>query len=281
MGLKKNIIIAIPARLESKRLPNKVLKDINGQPMLKRVLDRCSNCEVESQLIVCTDSEEIKKNVIEWGYETKLTSKNCNSGSQRIASVIDEIVLQSFGLKNESLKEKKHLEEILNNTLVVNVQGDQPFIDPKLISKIYENFINNPHFEVITPVYKLSNEDIHNPNVVKTLISKNGKALYFSRSAIPYIRDVDPACWHKYYSYWGHIGIYGYKASILSKWDSIPSSKLEILESLEQLRLIDSGFIINTFKTDSYSISIDTEEQLREACAFASNIERCSKFNLN
>ena len=273
MELEKKIIIAIPARLESKRLPNKVLKDINGEPMLKRVLDRCSNCEIESQLIVCTDSEEIKKNVIDWGYEIKLTSKNCNSGSQRIASVIDELVLQSFGINKESFKEKKYLEEILNNTLVVNVQGDQPFINPKLISEIYESFIKNPQFEVITPVYKLANKDIHNPNVVKTLISKNGKALYFSRSAIPHVRGVDPSCWYKYYSYWGHIGIYGYRASILSKWNSMPSSKLEVLESLEQLRLIDSGITIDTFKTDSYSISIDTEEQLREACTFASKID--------
>lgn len=275
MGLKKRIVIAIPARLESQRLPNKVLKNINGKPMLKRVLDRCSNCEVESQIFVCTDSEEIKKNVIKWGYEIKLTPKNCSSGSQRIASVIDELVLQSWGLKKDLFQEER-FEDILNNTLVVNVQGDQPFVDPKLISKMYEIFIKNPQFEVITPIYKLNKDDIHNPNVVKTLISKNGKAIYFSRTPIPYIRGVDPKCWHEHNSYWGHVGIYGYKASILSKWNSIPSSKLEILESLEQLRLIDSGFTIETFKTDSYSISVDTEEQLREACAFASNIEMAS-----
>jgi len=275
MGLNKKIIIAIPARLESKRFPNKVLKNINGQPMLKRVLDRCSKCEVESEIIVCTDSEEIKKNVIDWGYEIKLTSKNCNSGSQRIASVIDELVLRTYGFKKDSLQ-KKNLEEILNNTLVINVQGDQPFINPKLISKIHESFIKNPQFEVITPVYKLNNDDIHDPNVVKTLISKNGKALYFSRSAIPHIRGIDPSLWYKHYSYWGHIGIYGYRASILSKWNSIPASKLEEVESLEQLRLIDFGINIDTFKTDSYSISVDTEEQFREACSLASKIEKRS-----
>ena len=90
------------------------------------------------------------------------------------------------------------------------------------------------------------------------------------------MRGVDPSNWYKYYSYWGHIGIYGYKASVLSKWNSISASKLELIESLEQLRLIDSGFTINTFETDSYSISVDTEEQLQEACTFASKIENVS-----
>ncbi len=276
MGLnKKKIIIAIPARLESARLPNKVLKDINGKPMLQRVLDRCRESKVKCQIIVCTDSEEINKSVIDWGYTVKLTSKNCNSGSQRIASVINELVLQSWGLNQERIQEG-HLGEILENTLVINVQGDQPFIDPNVISKMHQNFLNNPKFQIMTPVYKLNKEDIHNPNVVKTLVAQDGKALYFSRSAIPHVRGVDPSCWHKYYSYWGHMGIYGYKASVLSKWNSIPSSKLELLESLEQLRLIDSGFTIDTFKTESYSISVDTEEQLKEACAFASNIEKGS-----
>ena len=277
MGLsKKKIIIAIPARLESSRLPNKVLKDINGKPMLLRVLDKCRDSNIESQIIVCTDSEEIKKRVIDWGYKIKLTSKNCNSGSERIASVINELVLQSWGILNQERIEEGILREILENTLVINVQGDQPFIDPNVISKMHQNFLKNPEFQIATPVYKLNKDDIHNPNIVKTLVAKDGKALYFSRSAIPHVRGVDPLCWHKYYSYWGHIGIYGYKASVLSKWNSIPPSKLELLESLEQLRLIDAGFTIDTFKTESYSISVDTEEQLKEACAFASNIEKGS-----
>ena len=139
---------------------------------------------------------------------------------------------------------------------------------------MYQVFLDDPCFQVITPIYKLKKEDIHNPNVVKTLISNEGKALYFSRSAIPHVRGIPPSSWHKYNSYWGHVGVYGYKASILSKWDSIPDSKLEKLESLVQLKLIDSGFEIDTFKTDSYTISVDTEEQLEEARAFASDFEK-------
>jgi len=270
----KKLIVAIPARLNSKRLPNKVLKDINGAPMLKRVLDRCSINQNNDQIIVCTDSEKIIKNVKQWGYKVKLTSANCDSGSHRIATVIDEIIYELWNFRDE--KKEISLKDYLENTLVINVQGDQPFFDGHIISKMYEIFLNNPKFQIITPIYQLKKEDIHNPNVVKTLISKEGKALYFSRSAIPHVRGIAPSSWNKYYSYWGHVGLYGYKASILSNWDSIPSSKLEKLESLEQLRFIDSGFIIDTLKTDSYTISVDTKEQLEEARSFAIKIEKNS-----
>ena len=141
---------------------------------------------------------------------------------------------------------------------------------------MYQIFLDDPCFQIITPIYGLKKEDIHNPNVVKTLISNEGKALYFSRSAIPHVRGVPPSFWHKHYSYWGHVGVYGYKASILSKWDSMPYSELEKLESLEQLRLIDSGFKIDTFQTDSYTISVDTQQQLDKARALASSIEKDS-----
>ena len=244
-------LIAVPARLESKRLPNKVLKDINGKPMLRRVLDKCSDCKVEAKVIVCTDSEEIKKSVNEWGYEIKLTSKNCNSGSQRIASVIDELVLQSWGLKKDNYQEKI-LEEILDNTLVINVQGDQPFVDPNLLSKIYKIFIKNPQFQVITPVYKLNKEDIHNPNIVKIAASTSNKnnmeAIYFSRSPIPYGAEI----------YYEHIGIYIYKRDALDRFTSLEPSSLEKEENLEQLRALQNSLKINLILTDDEIISIDT-----------------------
>ena len=271
--MNRKFIIAVPARLESKRLPNKVLKDINGKPLLKRVLERCESKNFDADVVVCTDSEKIKKEVTNWGYKVKLTPKNCNSGSQRISSVIEDIVYELWNI-NEKIPKELFSEKYLENTYVINVQGDQPFFFSFLLFKIYENFKNNPSYEILTPIYKLKREDIHNPNVVKTLVSNEGKAIYFSRSAIPHVRGVDPMTWHEYYSYWGHVGIYGYKATILSKWNLIPNSKLEQLESLEQLRLIDSGFTINTFITDSYTISVDTKEQLEEARTFAINIEK-------
>ena len=274
MGLEeKKVIIAVPARLESKRLPNKVLKDICGKPMLKWVLDNCNLCKIECEIIVFTDSPIIKNKVEDWGYKAQITSRNCNSGSQRISSVLDDIVINLWNSKNNRSK-LTSLDYWLKNTLVINVQGDQPFIDPNIIEKIITIFLKNKDFNVITPIYKLKKENIHNPNVVKVLISSKGRALYFSRSAIPHVRDKKPSDWHKYYNYWGHVGVYGYKASILSKWDLIPFSKLEETESLEQLRLIDYDLKIDTFETLSNSISVDTEDQLNEACLIASKIKK-------
>ena len=274
MGLKqKKVIIAVPARLESKRLPNKILKDICGKPMLRWVLDNCNSCNIECATIVFTDSLKIKKKVEEWGFKARITSKKCNSGSQRIASVINDIV---YDLWNYEVNCSKifSLKECLENTLVINVQGDQPFIDPNIIEKIANIFLNKKDFNVITPIYKLKKENIHNPNVVKVLVSTKGEALYFSRSAIPHVRDKSPLEWHKYYDYWGHVGVYGYKASILSEWELIPYSKLEEIESLEQLKLIDSGLKIDTFETFSNSISVDTQDQLNEARLIASKIKK-------
>ena len=125
--------------------------------------------------------------------------------------------------------------------------------------------------DVITPIYKLSKENIHNPAVVKTLISNNGNVLYFSRSALPHVRDKPLEDWYKYAQYWGHVGIYGYRADILKSWDKLPPSKLEDSEKLEQLKLIDAGYNFKTFKIDEDSLSIDTIEQLELARKICKN----------
>ena len=114
-------------------------------------------------------------------------------------------------------------------------------------------------------MYRLSAETIHNPAVVKTLLAHDGRALYFSRSAIPHVRDVDPAEWHRYSTYWGHVGMYGFRGDVLADWGQLPVSPLEDLERLEQLRLIEAGHTIATFPVDGTSLSVDTPEQLEEA----------------
>ena len=116
-----------------------------------------------------------------------------------------------------------------------------------------------------TPIYKLSKKDIHNPNVVKTLLNNKNQAIYFSRSAIPHIRGIDEKNWHKYNTYYGHVGIYGYRADILLNWFKFGKSNLENCEKLEQLRLIDSGYSYETFLTEGQHLSIDTEKQYFEA----------------
>ena len=148
--------------------------------------------------------------------------------------------MESWGLNQERIEEGL-LGEILENTLVINVQGDQPFIDPNVISKMHQNFLKNPKFQIMTPVYKLNKEDIHNPNVVKTLIRKDGTVIYFSRTAIPHIRDVQIDKWHLHATYWGHAGIYGFRADILSNWYKYPFSKIEELSN--EIRTYFNSFL--------------------------------------
>jgi 3-deoxy-manno-octulosonate cytidylyltransferase (CMP-KDO synthetase) len=108
-------------------------------------------------------------------------------------------------------------------------------------------------------------ENVHNPNVVKTLLAADGRALYFSRSAIPHVRGVDPADWPDHTTYWGHVGIYGYRAAVLMRWNQLPHSPLEHIEKLEQLRLIEAGIQVGTFAVEGESLSVDTAEQLEQA----------------
>ena len=153
-----------------------------------------------------------------------------------------------------------------DRTAVINVQGDQPFLDPSVIETMVAEFQRLDELpSVITPVYALSPDTVHNPNVVKTLLAQDRRALYFSRSAIPHVRDVDPAKWHNHTTYWGHVGIYGFRGDVLKAWNTLPVSPLEKLERLEQLRLIEAGHSIATFEVEGTSLSVDTAEQLEEA----------------
>jgi 3-deoxy-manno-octulosonate cytidylyltransferase (CMP-KDO synthetase) len=122
---------------------------------------------------------------------------------------------------------------------------------------------------VLTPVYRMGADKVHNPNVVKTLLAADGRALYFSRSAIPHVRDAEPEQWHQHTTYWGHVGIYGYRADVLLRWNTLPHSPLERTEKLEQLRLIEAGIGVGTFPVEDESLSVDTAEQLEQARAIA------------
>jgi len=249
-------IVAVPARLESSRLPGKVLADIAGKPMLQWVLEGCARAQAPAAVVLCTDSPELIERARGWGVQALLTSPACESGSERLASVVDQLVALA-GSPAAS-------------TLVINVQGDQPFIDPAVIDAMAEQFsARTPTPEVLTPVYRMGAGKIHNPNVVKTLLAADGRALYFSRSAIPHVRGVAPDQWHAHAPYWGHVGIYGYRADVLARWGSLPASPLEQIEKLEQLRLIEAGIQIGSFPVQEESLSVDTAEQLEQARAIA------------
>jgi len=250
-------IVAVPARLESSRLPNKVLADIAGKPMLRWVLEGCGRAQLPRAVVLCTDSPELVNQANAWGFDALLTSPACESGSERIASVAAELVARAGGADP-------------NQTLVINVQGDQPFIDPAVIDAMATEFAQRtPAPQVLTPVYRMGASKLHNPNVVKTLLAADGRALYFSRSAIPHVRGIEPEHWHAHAPYWGHVGLYGYRADVLQRWNELPHSPLEQIEKLEQLRLIEAGIEIGSFTVAEESLSVDTAEQLEQARSIA------------
>jgi 3-deoxy-manno-octulosonate cytidylyltransferase (CMP-KDO synthetase) len=251
-------VVAVPARLESSRLPGKVMADIGGRPMLQRVLERCGRARSPRAVVLCTDSPELIEAAAGWGFPALLTSAACASGSERIASVVEDMV-DLAGAPHE-------------RTVILNVQGDQPFIDPAVIDAMAGEFLRRGEgAEVLTPVYRMGADKVHNPNVVKTLVSADGRALYFSRSAIPHVRGIEPEDWHAHVPFWGHVGIYGYRASVLARWGQLPHSPLEEIEKLEQLRLLEAGIGIGTFTVEGESLSVDTAEQLEQARAIAAS----------
>ena len=257
MAIQK-CVVAVPARLQSSRLPNKVLADIGGKPMIQRVLERCRESTAVDTVVLCTDSQELQQRAEAWGFPVLMTAESCSSGSERIASVADALMALAWGDATPTA----------DQTAVINVQGDQPFIDPQVIDAMAAEFRRlDPVPAVVTPVYGLKPETVHNPNVVKTLLAHDGRALYFSRSAIPHVRDVDPSEWHRHTTFWGHVGMYGFRGDVLAAWNQLPASPLEDLERLEQLRLIEAGLTIATFEVQGTSLSVDTAEQLEQARA--------------
>lgn len=258
-------VVAVPARLASSRLPDKVLAEIGGQTMIERVLNRCAAAEGPSTVVLCTDSDRLRDLASGWGYPVLMTAESCSSGSERIALVADQLVALAWG-EQPDIWTAAQRQQRLQSTAVINVQGDQPFLDSAVVTQMVTEFgRRDPVPAVVTPVYRLTADTIHNPAVVKTLLAHDGRALYFSRSAIPHVRDVDPDEWHQHALYWGHVGMYGFRADVLAGWDQLPASPLEDLERLEQLRLIEAGHTIATFPVDGTSLSVDTPEQLEEA----------------
>jgi 3-deoxy-manno-octulosonate cytidylyltransferase (CMP-KDO synthetase) len=246
------VVVAVPARLQSSRLPGKVMADIGGRPMLRHVLERCRRAEGVAAVLACSDSAEVLEACRGWGFAAIATAAACSSGSDRLASVVDQLVAAGGATPED--------------TLVINVQGDQPLLDPAILATLVERSRGRHTWSpVVTPVYPLLPEKIHDPSVVKVLRAGDGRAITFSRSALPHVRDLPPEQWHSCTTYWGHVGIYGYRADVLAGWSALPPSPLEELEKLEQLRLIEAGIPIATFALEADCFSVDTPEQLEQA----------------
>lgn len=238
----------IPARYASTRFPGKPLAVIHGKPMIRRVYEQVTKCHSINEAIVATDDERIRNAVKEFGGKVMMTSSDHQSGTERCA----EVIMNMIG----------------DFDVVINVQGDEPFILPEQLDLLCSCF-ENPSVGIATLIKRIiKREELFNTNVVKVVINKQNEALYFSRSAIPHMRGVSEDYWITMGNYYKHIGIYGYRPDTLEKIVTLPANALEKAESLEQLRWLANDFKIQTAVTDFETISVDTIEDLEHARKF-------------
>jgi 3-deoxy-manno-octulosonate cytidylyltransferase (CMP-KDO synthetase) len=234
----------IPARYASTRFPGKPLSLIGDKPMIQRVYEQASKALHE--VFVATDDKRILDTVLNFGGKVIMTSPDHRSGTDRCTEAVNKI----------------EMETGIDVDIVINIQGDEPFIKPEQIQLLMSCF-DDDSVEIATLIRKAEKgEDLFNPNEPKVVISLAGDALYFSRSTIPYFRDADKNEWSNRHSYYKHPGIYAYKKVTLKKITMLHRSSLETAESLEQNRWIENGYRIRTAVTNWDSIGIDTPEDL-------------------
>ena len=234
-------LVVIPARLGSTRLPRKPLADIGGKPMVIRVAERAQQSLAQS-VVVATDSPEIQAACDEYRIECLLTSADHPTGTDRIAEVAQLLKLPP-------------------DTLVVNVQGDEPLIPPELINQVAQTLADHSACAISTIAVPIEDDaEITNPNVVKVVLNRSGEAMYFSRAAIPFVRDPDTV---GKISYLRHLGIYAYRADFLQAYTRLDPAPPEQAEALEQLRALWNGYRIAVHTaTEAPPAGVDTQEDL-------------------
>ena len=231
--------VVIPARLESSRLPRKVLADIGGRPMIERTHEVAVEAGC-GPVIVATDSEEVADVVRGFGGDVVMTGTEIESGTERIASIADR----------------------LETDVVVNLQGDAPLTDPAVLAQAAREAAGS-EAAVTMPVYRMQrSEQVHDPSVVKVVRAHDGSTLYCSRSPVPHVRGSVPDAWAETATFWGHVGLYAYTTAFLKAFAELPDSGLEDAERLEQLRWLEAGHRIHTFEVEPQGPSVDTPAQL-------------------
>lgn len=241
------ILGVIPARYASTRFPAKPLADIAGKSMIQRVYEQARKSSRLTQVVVATDDQRIADHVVNFGGVVVMTSDQHPSGTDRCYEALTQ-------QPNEF-------------NYVINIQGDEPFIRPEQIDLLAT--LLDGETTIATLVKKLNDqESLFNPNVVKAVVALDGRALYFSRSPLPHIRNTKEEEWLQKTNFYKHIGMYGYRVDVLEKLTKLEISPLEKAESLEQLRWLDNGYSIKTTETKSETIGIDTPEDLQKALTF-------------
>ncbi len=232
-------IVVIPARLQSSRLPRKMLADVAGQPLVRRTHDVAVRAAC-GPVVVLADDEEVADAVRGFGGEVLLTDPALPSGTARLASVVDR----------------------LDAEVLVNLQGDAPAMDPSVVASAARELAASPA-QVAMPVYPLRDAaDVHDPNVVKVVRAHDGRTLYCSRSPVPHVRDAATTEWPDTATFWGHAGLYAYRRAFLEGFADLPASPLEDAERLEQLRWLEAGVHLHTFEVAAQPPSVDTIGQL-------------------
>lgn len=230
-----NVLCVIPARYASTRLPGKPLKDIAGKPMICRVYERAAKAARVAEALVATDDERIYEAVLQHGGKAVMTRKDHPTGTDRLAEVA---------------------EKYPDVDLIINVQGDEPLIEPALIDELAAAFDGDADLQMATVCTEITDEvEAKNPNNVKVVMDKKGYALYFSRSLLPYPRHTGTPVYK-------HIGIYAYKRDFLLQYAKMAETPLEHAESLEQLRALENGYRIKVIKTPYRFVGVDTAEDL-------------------
>lgn len=240
-------VAVIPARYSSTRFPGKPLALLGGKPVIRRVYEQVS--ELISDVYVATDDERIYDAVLNFGGKAVMTRADHKSGTDRIEEAVEKIGQEKFDV-------------------VINVQGDEPFIQPSQIQTVMDLFAD-PQTQIATLGKRFdSMEAVMNPNSPKIVMGKNSRALYFSRSVIPFVRGVEQGDWLGHYPFLKHIGLYAYRTSVLREITLLPQGELEKAESLEQLRWLENGYTIKVGLTDVETVGIDTPADLERAEKF-------------
>ncbi len=243
------ITAVIPARYASTRFPGKALADIGGRPMIQHVYERTCRSQLVSRVIVATDDLRIADVINQFGGEVIMTSADHETGTDRLAEVAAR----------------------LDSDIIVNVQGDEPLIDPAMIDLAIEPLLKDASIQMGTVKTRIKClHDFLSPNVVKVVTDNRGNALYFSRSPLPFFRDKwkdlkdDSFCCGKLLCY-KHVGLYVYRRDFLLKFATMPPTFLEISEKLEQLRALENGIAIRVVETEFESLGVDTPDDLHKA----------------
>ncbi len=242
------VIGVIPARFASSRFPGKPLAAISGKTMIQRVFEQAKKSASLQRVVVATDDQRIYNHVRHFGGDAVMTSPLHKSGTDRCMEAV------------------RILQDAPGNPLiadiVINIQGDEPFLEPSQIDQVAALF-NRPEVSIATLAKRITRtEELDNPNVVKVVFNNIDKVLTFSRTALPFQRNSPRQDWISRHAYYKHIGIYGYRLEVLRRITSLPVSRLETAEALEQLRWLENGYDIYLDITENESIAIDTPEDL-------------------